>query len=149
NTNEDGEMASTHTLTSSERMSQPDIDLLVSRIEAAHTDITGSYTDWRNLGFALADEFGEGGRHYYHHISRFYSKYSYSDCNRQYDQCLKSQGHGITIKTLFHLAKQAGIDVTGAAVFNRICNKEQETGDGRNENRERDMEQDAVKNRSS
>ena len=129
--------------------SRTDIDLVVSRIEAAHTDITGSYADWRNLGFALADELGEGGRDCYHRISRFYSKYSYTDCNKQYDQCLKSTGHGITIKTFFHLAKQAGIDLGGAAVFNRTFNKGPETGDAKNENRERDMEQDAVKNRSS
>ena len=179
NTNEDGEPQSSNPQPSNQLTIQQsnhqssnifdDIDLLVSRIEAAHTDIAGNYADWRNLGFALADEFGEGGRHYYHQLSRFYSKYSYTDCNRQFDQCLKSTGHGITIKTLFHLAKQAGIDVTGAAVFNRISNNDSETGDGRtgaavfkrtfnrkpetedgrNENRERDMEQDAVKNRSS
>jgi len=89
-----------------------DIELVISRIEAACTDITGSYADWLNIGFALADEFGEGGRDYYHRISRYYPKYSLTDCNRQFDQCLKAQGHGITIKTVFHLAKQAGIDVT-------------------------------------
>lgn len=93
-----------------------DIDLVVSRIEASHTDITGSYSDWLNLGFALADEFGEGGRDYFHRISKFYAKYSLTDCNKQFDQCLKSRGHGITIKTLFHLAKQAGIDVVTQSV---------------------------------
>jgi len=90
-----------------------DIELVISRIEASHTDITGSYADWRNIGFALADEFGEGGRDFFHRISKFYSKYSVTDCNRQFDQCVKAQGHGITIKTVFHLAKQAGIDVKG------------------------------------
>ncbi|HEY3369346.1 MAG TPA: DUF3987 domain-containing protein [Prolixibacteraceae bacterium] len=114
-----------------------DIALIVSRIEAFHTDITGTYADWLNLGFALADELGEGGRDYFHRISRFHPKYSHTDCNKQYDQCMKSKGHGITIKTLFHLAKQGGIDVGGAAVFNRINNKGQE------------MEQNAVKNRRS
>ena len=89
-----------------------DTELIVSRIEAAQADITGSYADWRNIGFALADEFGETGRNYYQRISRFYPKYSHTDCNKQYDQCLKAKGHGITIKTLFHLAKQAGIDVS-------------------------------------
>jgi len=88
-----------------------DIDLVVSRIEATCTDITGSYSDWLHIGFALADEFGEGGRNYFHRISRFYSKYSLSECNNQFDQCLKAQGHGITIKTLFHLAKQAGVEI--------------------------------------
>ena len=96
--------------------SRTDIELVISRIEASHTDITGSYADWLNIGFALADEFGEGGRDFYHRISKFYSKYSVTDCNKQYDQCLKAQGHGITIKTLFHLAKQAGIDVSNQAV---------------------------------
>ena len=93
-----------------------DIDLIVSRIEASHMDITGSYADWLNLGFALADELGEGGRDYFHRISRFYPKYSYMDCNKQFDQCLKSTGHGITIKTLFHLAKQAGIELGAKGV---------------------------------
>ena len=93
--------------------SRTDIELVVSRIEAACADITGSYADWLNIGFALADEFGEGGRDFFHRISKFYSKYSLTDCNKQYDQCLKAKGHGITIKTVFHLAKQAGIDVKG------------------------------------
>ena len=93
--------------------SRSDIDLVVSRIETSHTDITGSYADWLNLGFALADQLGEAGRDYFHRISRFYSKYSHTDCNRQFDQCLKAKGHGITIKTLFHLAKQAGVEIGG------------------------------------
>ncbi|HEY3369991.1 MAG TPA: DUF3987 domain-containing protein [Prolixibacteraceae bacterium] len=168
-----------------------DIDLVISRIESAQTDLTASYSDWLNIGFALADELGEGGRDYFHRISRFYHRYSLTDCNKQYDQCLGSKGHGITIKTLFHLAKQAGVgaavfnrnlesddstgaavfnrnlesdnitgaavfnrnlesdDSMGAAVFNRNLNHEPENEDGKNENRERGMEQDAVKNRSS
>jgi len=88
-----------------------DIELVISRIEAACTDITSSYSDWLNIGFALADEFGEGGRDFFHRISKFYAKYSLTDCNRQFDQCVKAQGHGITIKTIFHLAKLAGVDI--------------------------------------
>jgi len=88
-----------------------DTELIISRIEAAQMDITTNYSDWLNIGFALADEFGEAGREYYKRISLFYPGYSVTDCNKQYDQCIKAQGHGITIKTFFHLAKQAGIDV--------------------------------------
>lgn len=89
---------------------------ILSRLESTQTDITASYSDWRDLGFALADEFGESGRDYFHRISRFYPGFSVSDCNKQYDACLKSNGHGITLKTFFHLAKQAGIDIrTNAA----------------------------------
>ena len=106
--------------------SRSDIDLVVSRIEASHTDITGSYADWVNLGFALADELGEGGRDYFHRISRFYPKYSYTDCNYQFDQCLKAKGHGITIKTLFHLAKQAGIEIGRTGEDERVRKGEDE-----------------------
>jgi hypothetical protein len=88
-----------------------DTELIISRIESTNTDITSNYTDWRNIGFSLADEFGESGRDYFHRISRFYSGYSMTDCNKQYDHCLKAKGHGITLKTFFHLAKQAGIEL--------------------------------------
>ena len=119
------------------------IELVVSRIEASHTDITGSYADWLNLGFALADELGEGGRDFYHRISRFYPKYSYTDCNYQFDQCLKAKGHGITIKTLFHLAKQAGIEIgkrEDGKGRQENGNGRQEDGEGKTENSSSDSD---------
>lgn len=91
--------------------SSSDFALIISRIESAQTDITANYSDWRDIGFAFADEFGEVGRAYFHQISRFYSGYSPTDCNKQYDNCLKAKGNGVTLKTFFHLAKQAGIDL--------------------------------------
>ena len=93
---------------------RPDFELIISRLESSQTDITANYADWRDIGFALADELGEAGRDYYHRISRFYSGYSPTDCNKQYDKCLKAKGHGVTMKTFFHLAKQAGIDISPA-----------------------------------
>lgn len=93
---------------------RPDLETIISRLEAAQTDITSNYADWRDIGFAFADEFGEAGREYYHRISRFYSGYSPTDCNKQYDNCLKAKGHGVTLKTFFHLAKQSGIDISPA-----------------------------------
>jgi len=102
-----------------------DIEMITSRIEMAQIDITSKYMDWLNIGFALVDELGEGGRTYYQRISRFYPGYSVSSCNLQYDSCLKSNrgtrdslktgARGITIKTLFHLAKLSGIDLSLSA----------------------------------
>ena len=89
-----------------------DLETIISRLESSQTDITANYSDWRDIGFAFADEFGEAGRNYFHRISRFYSGYSPADCNKQYDSCLKAKGHGVTLKTFFHLAKQAGIDIS-------------------------------------
>jgi hypothetical protein len=90
---------------------ESDVEIVVKRIEESHTDITANYSDWRDIGFAFADEFGESGRDYFHHISRFYVDYSHSNCNKQFDNCLKAKGHGVTIKTFFHLAQQAGISL--------------------------------------
>ncbi len=89
-----------------------DIEEITKRIESTATDITPNYADWRDLGFALADALGESGRGYYHRLSRFYPSYSQGETNKQYSACLASHGNGVTIKTLFHLAKQAGVNVS-------------------------------------
>jgi hypothetical protein len=65
--------------------------------------------------FALADASGENGRSYFHRLSRFYPGYTPSETDRQFDNCLKAHGHGITVKTLFHLVKQAGISISAAS----------------------------------
>ncbi len=92
-----------------------DIEDVVSRIESSAIDIAPNYADWRDLGFALADALGENGRDYYQRLSRFYPNYSASETDKQFSSCLKAHGHGITIKTLFHLAKQAGISIVSSS----------------------------------
>jgi hypothetical protein len=89
-----------------------DIETITQRIEAASIDIAPNYADWRDLGFALADALGESGRSYYHRLSRFYPSYSQSETDKQYSACLASHGHGVTIKTLYHLTKSAGVSVS-------------------------------------
>ena len=88
-----------------------DIETITARAEATATDIAPNYADWRDLGFALADALGESGRNYYHRLSRFYPKYSQTETDKQYKNCLKAHGHGVTIKTLYHLAKSAGVNI--------------------------------------
>ncbi len=85
------------------------VEKVIHQLELGNVDITSSYTEWRNTGFALVDEFGEDGRDYFHRISKLYPNYSYKVCNAQYDKCLNSKGSGITIATLFHKVKEAGI----------------------------------------
>lgn len=88
-----------------------DIETITQRIEFASIDIAPNYSDWRDLGFALADALGESGRNYYHRLSCFYPKYNQTETDKQFSNCLKAHGHGITIKTLYHLAKSAGVDI--------------------------------------
>lgn len=91
--------------------SNDDIEEITKRIESAAVDIAPNYADWRDLGFALADALGENGRSYYQRLSQFYPSYTETETNKQFDNCLKSHGHGITIKTLFHFAKLANINI--------------------------------------
>jgi hypothetical protein len=88
-----------------------DIQSIISQIEHHSIDITGDYLTWRNLGFALKDALAEGGREYFHRISRFHPEYNPKECDRQFDACLKANGSGITISTFFHVAKDHGIIV--------------------------------------
>jgi len=89
-----------------------EIETITQRIEAVSVDIAPNYADWRDLGFALADALGESGRNYYHRLSRFYPSYSQSETDKQYSACLAAHGHGVTIKTLYHLTKSAGVSVS-------------------------------------
>jgi hypothetical protein len=92
-----------------------EVETVIGRIEALHIDITAVYRNWLDLGFAFSEEFGERGREYFHRVSRFYPQYSYKEADRQFDACLKSRGGGVTIKSFFHLAHIAGVDITHAA----------------------------------
>ena len=86
-----------------------EIESFITAIEQAGIDITGNYATWRDIGFALSDEYGESGRDYFHRISKNYAGYNSKDCDEQFDKCLNAKGHGITIATFYHHAHQAGV----------------------------------------
>lgn len=88
---------------------EDEIEQLVCSVESASADIAPDYTSWRDMAFALADALGESGRSYFHRLSRFYTGYDEREADKQFSACLRSHGSGITINTLFHLAKEAGV----------------------------------------
>ena len=88
------------------------VEVIINRIEEMKVDITVNYADWRNIGFALSHEFGEEGRTFFHRASQFHPEYCSSNCDKQFNHCLRSKRNGISIKTFFHLAKQSGVDIT-------------------------------------
>ncbi len=94
-----------------------DIENIISQIESNHIDITSTYEEWIKICFALIDALGNNARDYFHRISRFYSAYDYSKCNKQFDQCLNSKNTGITIKTFFGFAKDHGILISNKTQF--------------------------------
>ena len=87
------------------------VEIVTQRIEAEHIDITGDYNDWVHAMFALISLFGEEARSYVQRISRFYPGYDPAKTDDQFDQCLKSTGSGITIKTFFQIARDHGVSV--------------------------------------
>lgn len=89
-----------------------DIEVVTRRIEDAGVDITVGYAAWRDVGFALSDALGEAGRQYYHRVSCLNPDYNQQECDKQYDKCLKAHGTGVTVKTFFQLAKDAGVSVS-------------------------------------
>ncbi|NQU53004.1 MAG: PriCT-2 domain-containing protein [Bacteroidetes bacterium] len=88
-----------------------EVDVIVQRIESHRLDLTCNYGDWFKLGVAFASEFGETGRNFFHRISRFHPDYDLTACNRQFDKCQKSGKSGVSIKSFFGAAKDAGINV--------------------------------------
>ncbi len=86
-----------------------DIETYINALEQSGIDITDTYEKWRDIGFAISEEYGEAGRDYYHRISRNYSGYDHKECYEQYNKCLQAKGHGISIATLYHHLHQVGI----------------------------------------
>lgn len=76
-------------------------------------DITGDYSQWVRIGFAIASEYNENGRGYFQHLSAYSNLYDTKVCDKQYNQCLRNHnGGGVTISTFYFYAKQAGIEIS-------------------------------------
>ena len=86
-----------------------DVESVISQLEAHRIDITGDYHDWLSIAFALANEFGEAGRGYFHRVSRFHPGYQQSETDQQFTECLKRNRSGKSIRTFFWLASQYGV----------------------------------------
>jgi len=85
------------------------VELTIMLIERDGIDITATYDDWYKVGAALANQFGEDGRKYFHRVSCFYPKYSKVRTAAKYHQ-FKGL-NDITIGTFFYIAKKYGVDI--------------------------------------
>ena len=74
-------------------------------------DIAPDYEKYRNLGFALADGFGEDGRLMFHSLCSVSEKYDSRHADKQYNECLKTRKNGITVGTFYYILKEAGINI--------------------------------------
>ena len=94
---------------------------VVDRIIQVGADLTDDYNDWFHIGSALASEFGETGRDFFHELSSMSSKYKANECDKKYDDCLRNSHNTITIATFFKMAKDAGIDIRTSRPKQDIC----------------------------
>lgn len=85
------------------------VETVISRIKNNKIDITHCYEEWFKLAVALANEFGESGRGYFHAISQFNGKYNFQTTDRMFDGCLKGNYSQITIASFFKIASDYGI----------------------------------------
>ncbi|MFN7118378.1 MAG: BT4734/BF3469 family protein [Saprospiraceae bacterium] len=84
------------------------VEACIQIIEAEQIDITETYQAWFAVGCALANEFGEAGRNYYHRVSQYYPGYEPAATDKQFDSCLG--GEGYTIATFFWICKDYGVE---------------------------------------
>jgi hypothetical protein len=79
-----------------------DIPYIIAQVQSKRLDIAPDYETYRNIGFALADEYGERGRDVFHELVCYSPKYDFKQADVQYTKCLQSNGKGITIGSLIH-----------------------------------------------
>ena len=85
-----------------------DVEALVRQIATTGIDIVPSYEAWFDVAAALSNV--HNGRNLFHTISQVNaSAYNFKECNKQFDSV--KPGKGITVNTLFHIAKQHGVEL--------------------------------------
>jgi predicted P-loop ATPase len=90
-----------------------DFQMVLKQIVGRGINICEDYNDWLKVGFALSEHFGEGGRTYFHDVSRFSAKYRASITDKQYTSCLKAKGTTrANISTFYYLAKINNVNIT-------------------------------------
>lgn len=80
-----------------------------------NANIAENYLDYVRLGFALANGLGSDGRDIYHMLCAHSTKYRMRDCERKWQECLSKADGRTSIATFYHMAREAGVDIS--AVF--------------------------------
>lgn len=85
------------------------LNQVVDHILAKKIDITVTNRRWFEIGCALANELGEGGREYFHAISQFHLKYNPSETDKLFNNCLK-KGYNFRFGTIMYHYKAYSTD---------------------------------------
>ena len=88
-----------------------DIEHILEQINTRQIDLTNDYADWLNLGFSFAHKFGEGGRFYFHEISKFNANYKHAETDAKYNECLLTHNGTKTIASFLEVCKANKIHI--------------------------------------
>ena len=88
-----------------------DIEHILEQINTSQIDLTSAYIDWLNFGFSFAHEFGEGGRGYYHDLSKHYPNYTHAETDAKYNECLLTHNGTKKIASFLEVCKANKIHI--------------------------------------
>lgn len=88
-----------------------DIDYILKQISDRSIDLTDSYFDWMQIGFAFASEYGDIGREYFHIVSEQSPKYSPEATDAKFTELLRTHKGRVSIASFFYFCKQHGIEL--------------------------------------
>ena len=75
-------------------------------------NIAEDYDSYVRLGFALANGLGSDGRDLYHMLCAHSTKYRMAACEQKWQECLSKADGRTSIATFYHMARQAGVDIS-------------------------------------
>lgn len=80
---------------------------LTAEVVSRRIDLTDGYSNWVEIGMALAD-LGEAGREFFHAVSSVYPGYDHAKANVKFTNLLRTT-RKVTIGTFFHQCEAHGI----------------------------------------
>ena len=93
-----------------------EVGRMVQEAVTIGANIAPDYKNYRDLAFAIANGFGEGGRQWFHALCRSDAKYNSQQADNQFDHALKGKKSGITVGTFYWMLKQAGVKLPSTDV---------------------------------
>lgn len=88
-----------------------DFEEIYKNVIGRNINICEEYSDWLKVCFALAEQFGEAGRAYFHGVSSCSPKYKWERTDKQFSYCLKAKGSGVNISSFYYLCKIHGVAI--------------------------------------
>jgi len=84
-------------------------------VRMAGADIAPTYIEYVQLAFAIANDCGEAGRNDFLSLCSLSSKYDEKNAQALFSNALHADKEDIHLGTVFHLAGQCGVKISGSA----------------------------------